>query len=177
MKMNRPLVFLTMGFVLSLMLLSTVNGSTSVMQGFQLCNQGVWNTATTSGQVQINICTQSGGGQGSVQYLINDNGATVAYGGCNGGPCSYPTISGVNANSYLILHFYPNYISGIQVIEPDNYGIVRQVWVPYNYQSTLCNPFYQICYTQSSYCTSQSCSAVIFRIVATPITVNVFFSL
>ncbi len=173
--MNRSLVFLTMGFVLSLMLLSTVNGSTSVMQRFQLCNQGVWNTAVSPGQVEINLCSQTGYGQ-SVQYIVNQNGQTVAAGGCNGGPCSYPTISGVDDNSYLILHFYPSYISGIQVIEPDSEGNFHQVWAPYNYQNSFCNPYYQICYSQSNYCWYQSCSAVVFRIVATPITVNVFFS-
>lgn len=183
MKMNRPLVVLTIGFALSLMLLSTVSGSTSIGQNFYLCNQGDWYHATNSGQVQINVCSKDGSGQGSVQYVIKYNDATVGSGGCNGGPCSNPTIGGVNANSYLILRFYPSYISGIQVIEPDSNGNVQQVWVPYNqnnYQNILnCNPDYQFCYiTSQSYCTSaQSCSAVIFRIAATPITVNVFFSL
>ena len=181
--MNRPLALLTAGFILSLMLLSTVSGSTSIRQNFYLCNHGDWYTATNSGQMQINICSKDGSGQGSVQYAIRYNGATVASGGCNGGPCSNPTVGGVNANSYLILRFYPSYISGIQVIQPDSKGNAQHVWVPYNqnnYQNTLnCNPDYQFCYTQSQGdCTySQSCSAVIFRIAATPITINVFFSL
>lgn len=183
MKMNRPLVLLTMGFVLSLTLLSTVDGSTSVGENFYLCNEGEWYHARNSGQVQINVCSKDGSGQGSVQYAIKYNDATVASGGCNGGPCSNPTVGGVNANSYLILRFYPSYISGIQVIELDSKGNVHQVWVPYdqnNYQNSLnCNPYYQFCYTPSqSYCaSSQSCSTVIFRIAATPITINVFFSL
>jgi hypothetical protein len=183
MKMNRSLVLLTMGLALSLTLLSTVNSSAAVADNFYLCNQGDWYHARGSGQVQINICSKDGSGQGSVQYAIKHNDATIASGGCNGGPCSNPTAGGVSADSYMILRFYPSSIAGIQVIELDSEGNARQVWVPYNqnyYQSNLnCNPYYQYCFTQTqSYCTySQSCSAVIFRIATTPITVNIFFSL
>lgn len=187
MKMNRPLVLLTIGFVLSLMLLSTVSGSTSVEQNFFLCNQG--NLAGSSGQVQINVCNKYGSSQGSVQYEVkSSNYVSLATGGCNGGPCSNPTVGGVNANSYLILRFYPNYISGIQIFQPDSNGNIQQVWIPYSYSyygynyygyGLNCNPYYQVCYTQSqNYCNySQSCSAVMFRIAATPLTVNVFFNL
>jgi hypothetical protein len=186
--MNRPLVFLMMGFVFSLMLLSTVSGSTSVNQYFFLCNNFDWTYAHDPGQVQINVCNNGygygyGSNQESVKYEIKYEGTSIVSGGCNGGPCSNPTIANVNTNSYLILRFYPSYISGIQVIEPDGYGHAQPIWVPYNqlyYQNGLnCNPYYQFCFTQSQWsCSySQSCSAVIFRIAATPITVNVFFSL
>jgi hypothetical protein len=176
--MNRPIVLLTMGFILSLMLLSTVNGSTAVDQGFFMCAL-MSNRAGNSGDVQINLCG-NGYNQGSVEFEIRYNFVTVATGGCNGGPCSHPTASGIGANSFLILRFYPGYISGLQVIEPDSNGNIQHIWVPYNYQSaTNCNPYYQFCFTQNwnnwNYCSS-SCSAVIFRIAATPITVNVLFS-
>jgi len=181
--MNRPLVLLTMGFALSLMLLATVNGSTSVQQSFFLCNQGDWNQARNSGDVQINVCTGANGNQGgNVRFEIKYNGASIASGGCNIGPCSNPTVGGVEDSSYIILRFSPSYISGIQVIEPDSNGNAQQVWVPYqNSYQTNCNPAYQFCYTsqsQSYYgnCQSYSCSAVVFRIAATPITINVFFT-
>ena len=172
-----------MGFVLSLMLFSTVSGSTSMQPGF-LCNRGDWRHAGDSGQVQINVCSNANGSvQGSVQYEIKYNYAIIASGGCNGGPCSNPTIGGISDNSYLLLRFYPSYISGIQVMELDSNGNPCTVWIPYDqisYQNPLnCNPYYQFCFTQNqNYCGySQSCSAVIFRIASTPITVNVFFSL
>ena len=184
MKMNKPLVLLTMGFALSLMLLATVSGSTSVMQNFFLCNQGNWNQARNSGDVQINVCTGANGSQqGNVQFEIKSNGTSIASGGCNIGPCSNPTVTGIQDDSYIILRFSPSYISGIQVIEPDSSGNVQQVWVPYGYSyQTDCNPYYQFCYTpqSQSYCgnfQSYGCSAVAFRIVATPITINVFFTL
>jgi hypothetical protein len=184
MKMNRPLVLLTVGFALSLMLLGTVSASTNVMQNFFLCNQGEWNQASSSGNVQINVCTGANGSQqGSVVYEIKSDGASVASGGCNFGPCSNPTASGIANNSYIILRFSPSSISGIQVIEPDTSGTLHQAWVPYQYSSQLnCDPDYEFCYTpqSQSYCgnfQSNGCSAVVFRIVATPITINVYFTL
>jgi len=184
MKMNRHLVLLTMGFALSLMLLASVSGSTTVNQSFFLCNQGVWNQATNSGDVQINVCTGANGNQqGNVRFEIKYNGASIASGGCNFGPCSNPTIGGITDNSYVILRFSPASISGIQVIEPDSNGNAQQVWVPYQYSSQPdCNPYYQFCYTpqSQSYCgnfQSNGCSAVVFRITATPVTINVFFTL
>jgi len=181
--MNRSLVLLTMGFALSLMLLANVSGSTVVYQNFIFCNQGNWNQASSSGDVQINVCTGSSGSQGgNVRFEIRSNGASVASGGCNLGPCSNPTAGGISDNSYVILRFSPSSISGIQVFEPDSNGNIQQVWVPYqsSYQ-TNCDPYYQFCYTQQSqsYCgnfQSNSCSALDFRIVSTPITINVFFT-
>jgi len=184
MKMNRPVVLLTMGFALSLMLLATVNASTSVQQNFFLCNQGNWNQASNSGVVQINVCTGAGGSQqGNVRFDIKYNNAIIASGGCNIGPCSNPTMGGVSADSYIILRFSPSTIAGIQVYEPDSNGITQQVWVPYQSVSlSSCDPYYQFCYTSQSqsYCgnyQSNGCSAVIFRVVATPITINVYFTL
>ena len=179
MKMNRPLVLVTMSFVFSLMLLSTVSGSTYVDQGFFACSM-MGNRAGNSGDVQINLCGNSYN-QGAVQFEIRYNYVTVVSGGCNGGPCSHPTASGISSDSFMILRFYPGYISGIQVIEPDSNGNIQQIWVPYNQNNyQYCNPYYQFCYTQSwnywNYCNSQSCSAVAFRIAATPLTVNVFFN-
>jgi hypothetical protein len=149
-----------------------------------LCNQGVWNQASAPGDVQINVCTGvSGSQQGNVRYEIKSSGASVASGGCNIGPCSDPTAGGIADNSYIILRFSPGTVSGIQVIEPDSSGSLRQVWVPYQYTSqAYCNPDYQFCYTPTSqsYCgnfQSNSCSAVVFTIVNTPITVNVYFTL
>jgi hypothetical protein len=151
------------------MLLATVSGSTSVMQNFLLCNQGNWSQASNSGDVQINVCTTPSGNQGgNVQFEIRTNGATIASGGCNIGPCSNPTVGGIENDSYITLRFSPSYISGIQVIEPDGNGNIQQVWVPYQSYQTNCNPYYQFCYGYS---------AVVFRIVATPITINVFFTL
>ena len=177
--MNRHLVLLTMGFALSLMLLASVSASTSVSQNFFLCNQGIWNQASDSGNVQINVCTGANGSQqGNVQYQILDNGVSIASGGCNIGPCSDPTAAGIEDSSYIILRFSPSYISGMQVIEPN----AQQVWVPYqsSYQPN-CNPYSQFCFTQQSqnYCgvyQSNSCSAVVFRITTTPITINIFFT-
>ena len=173
-----------MGFALSLMLLATVSGSTSVMQSFFLCDQGVGNQARNSGDVQINVCPGANGSQpGNVRFEIQSNGASIASGGCNIGPCSNPTAAGIEDNSYIILRFSPSYISGIQVIEPDSNGNIQQVWVPYQYNyQTTCNPYYQFCYTSQSqsYCgnfQSNGCSAVVFRIASTPITINVFFTL
>ncbi len=173
-----------MGFALSLMIMATVSGSVSVRQNFFLCNQGNWNQASNPGDVQINVCTGANGSQqGNVQYEIKDGNAFVASGGCNPGPCSDPTVGGVADGSYMILRFSPGYISGIQVIEPDSYGNAQQVWVPYQSSSQAgCNPYFQFCYTSQSqsYCgnfQSNSCSGVVFRIAATPITVNVFFTL
>jgi hypothetical protein len=165
------------------MLLATVSGSTSVKPlNFFLCNQGNWNQARNSGDVQINVCTGANG-QGNVQFEIKYNGGSIASGGCNIGPCSSPTVGGIEDNSYIILRFSPSYISGIQVIEPDSNGNAQQVWGPYqnSYQAN-CNPDYQFCYTSQSqsYCgnfQSYGCSAVVFRIAATPITINVFFTL
>ena len=178
-KMKRPLALLTMGFVLSLMLLSTVTGSTSVRQGFYLCNLGDWNRASDAGEVQINVCSNGyGSSQTFVQYAIKYGSLTIAAGGCNGGPCSNPTAVGVNDNAYLVLRFYPSYISGLQVIMSGSNGHAQWVWVPYNqnnYQD--CNPYYDFCYSGPSSCGYQSCSAVVFRIPCTPLTVNVFFSL
>ena len=184
MKMNRPLVLLTMGFALSLMLLANVSGSTYVNQNPLLCNQGVWNQASNPGDVQINVCTGANGSQqGNVRFEIKYNGASIAAGGCNLGPCSNPTVGGIKDDSYIILRFSPSSISGIQVIEPDSNGNLQQVWVPYqfSYQAS-CDPYSEFCYTpqSSSYCgnfQSNSCSAVVFRIAATPITINVFFTL
>ncbi len=189
MKMNRSVVLLTIGFLLSLTLISTVSGSTSVRQAnfsnFYLCNQGQWNQASNSGNLQINVCNKvNGSNPGWVQYEINYGGASVVSGGCAPGPCSNPTEAGVQNNSYLILRFYPSNIYGIQVIESDSQGNAQQVWLPYqngyqNYQTALsCNPYFQFCYAQNqTYCNnSQGCSAVMFRIEATPITINVFFS-
>jgi hypothetical protein len=177
--MNRTLVALTLGFALSLMLLSTVSASTSVDQGFLMCTL-MGNRAGNSGELQINLCG-NGYNQASVQFEIRYNYVTVITGGCNGGPCSHPTAAGISPNSFLILRFYPGYISGIEVIEPDSNGNIQRIWVPYNYQYTLnCNPYYQFCFAQNwnywNYCNSQSCSAVVFRIAATPITVNVLFN-
>jgi hypothetical protein len=173
-----------MGFALSLMLLASVSGSISVRQNFFYCNQGVWNLATSSGNVQVNVCTGANGSQqGNVRFEIRYNGASVASGGCNIGPCSNPTASGISNDSYIILRFSPSYISGIQVFEPDFNGNLQQVWVPYQSSSQAnCNPYYEFCYTpqSQSYCgnfQSPSCSAVVFRIVTTPITINVFFTL
>ena len=183
MKMNRPLTLLTVGFALSLMLLTAVSASTSNMQNFFLCNQGIWNQASNSGNVQINVCTGANGNQGgNVQFLIQYNGATVAAGGCNSGPCSNPTVSGVQDDSYIVLRFSPGYISGIQVIEPDSNGNTQHVWIPYQYSSQInCNSYYQFCYSPQNqvYCgnyQSNSCSAVVFRIATTPITINVYFT-
>jgi hypothetical protein len=186
MKMTRSLVLVSMAIVVSLMLVATVNGSTSVKQNFYACNQGEWNRAVNEGDVQINICTTSNGyssgGQGTVQYQIRYDGASVASGGCNIGPCSNPTVVGINPGSYMIMQFYPSYVSSLQVIEPDNSGSIQTVWVPlgqYNYQNYLnCNPYFQFCYSQNqNYCSySSSCSLVTFRIAATPITINVYFS-
>ena len=184
MKMNRPLVLLATGFALSLMLLATVSGSTLVNQNPLLCNQGNWNQASNPGNVQINVCTGANGSQqGNVQFQIRYNGAYVASGGCNIGPCSNPTASGISDDSYIILRFSPSYISGIQIIEPDSNGNLQQLWVPY--QSSYlasCDPYSQFCFTpqSQSYCgnfQSDGCSAVVFRIAATPITINVFFTL
>ncbi|HKM50611.1 MAG TPA: hypothetical protein VJZ75_05475 [Candidatus Bathyarchaeia archaeon] len=203
--MNRSLVLLTMGFVLSVMLISTVSGSTSVNQtSFFACNGGNWNQASNSGNLQINVCTpvtnyNYGGNQPSVQFAVYYNQASVASGGCSLGPCSNPTAVGVQNNSYLILRFYPGYSfnggSGAQIIEPDSHGNAQQIWLPfnqnsqnflnfqnyYNYPNALsCNPYFQFCFAQSNnYCNnfnSQSCPAMIFRIQATPITINVFFN-
>ena len=184
MKMSRSLVVLTTGFALSLMLLATVSASTSVNQSFFLCNQGNWDLARNPGEVQINVCTGSNGNQpGSVVYEIKSNGVSVASGGCNGGPCSNPTQGGIADNSYIILRFSPSSISGLQIIEPDSNGNTQQVWVPYQsgYQPN-CNPYSQFCFSPQSqnYCgnfQSNSCSAAVFRIAATPITINVFFTL
>ena len=175
MIMRKALALLTTGVALSLMLLAAVSGSTHVTQNFFLCNQGVWNQASSPGDVQINVCTGANGGQGggNVQYEIKSNSAIVASGGCNIGPCSNPTVGGIANNSYIILRFSPSSISGIQVIEPDTNGNVQQVWVPYQYSSQLnCNPDYQFCFAPPS-----EGSAVTFTIVDTPITINVFFSL
>jgi len=183
--MNRPLALLTLGVVLSLTLLSYVNGSISVDQNFNLCSLG--NRAGSPGQVQINVCNNYyyGNGQGPLQYEIkSSNYESYASGGCNGGRCSYPTVVGVSPNSYLILRYSPNYISGLQIIEPDSNGNTQLVWVPYNqinnYQYNLnCNPYYQVCFSQGwngwNNCGYGQCSAVIVRIAATPFTVNVFF--
>jgi len=51
----------------------------------------------------------------------------------------------------------------------------------WNYPGALsCNPYFQFCFAQSNnYCNSynsQSCPAMIFRVQATPITINVFFN-
>ena len=177
--MNRALVLLTMGFALSLMLVASVSGSTSVNQSFFFCNQGNWYQASGSGDVQINVCTGAYGSQGgNVQFQIKTNGVSVASGGCNPGPCSNPTAYGIEDSSYIILRFSPSYIYGMQIIGPN----VQQVWVPYqsSYQPN-CNPYSQFCFTQQSqnYCgvyQSNSCSAVVFRIAATPITINIFFT-
>jgi hypothetical protein len=185
MIMKKALALLTTGVALALMLLAAVSGSTHVTQNFFLCNQGVWNQASNPGNVQINVCTGANGGQGggNVQYEIKSNNSIVASGGCNIGPCSNPTVSGIANNSYIILRFSPSTISGIQVIEPDTNGNLQQVWVPYQYSSQLnCNPDYQFCFAppSQSYCgnfQSNDCSAVVFTIVDTPITINVFFSL
>jgi len=180
--MNKSLVMLTVGVALSLMLLATASAS-SVYQSFFACNQGVWNQASSSGDVQINVCTGTNWSQqANVVYGIRTNGAVVASGGCNPGPCSNPTVGGVQDNSYIILRFSPGYISGLQVIELDSNGNPQQVWVPYQYGSqSNCNPYFQFCFSQQSqsYCgayQSSSCSAVAFRIATTPITINVFFT-
>jgi hypothetical protein len=184
--MNKLLGTLTLGFLLSLTLISTVNGSTSIEQNFALCNLGNWNRASNPGDVQINICNAYTTWQASVQYEIKarDFATSVASGGCNGGPCSNPTVGGISPGSYLILRIYPSYISGLQVFEPDHYGHMQQAWFPYSqfsYQNLLnCNPYYQVCYSPSQYCYNSlgtSCSVLIFRIAATPFTANVFFSL
>jgi hypothetical protein len=173
-----------MAFALSLMLLAGVNGSTYVEQNFFLCNQGAWNQASNSGDVQINVCTGANGSQQTnVGYDIRYNGGSVASGGCNLGPCSNPTAGGVANYSHIILRFSPSSISGLQVIEPDANGNLQQVWVPYQYSSQAnCNPDYQFCFTppSQSYCgdfQSNDCSAVAFTIINTPITINVFFSI
>ena len=189
MKMNRSLVLLSMALVVSLMMVVSVNGSTSVKQNFISCNGGEWNRAFNNGDVQINICTNSNGysnsngGQGTVNYQIRYNGTSVASGGCNLGPCSNPTVVGISPGSYMIMQFYPSYVSAMQVIEPDSSGTIQAVWVPlgsgYNYQNYInCNPYYQFCYSQNqNYCSySTSCSIMTFRISATPITINVYFS-
>jgi len=182
--MKGAFAFLATVFALSLMLLATVSGSTSVAQNFFLCNQGNWNQATNSGDVQINVCTGANGSQqGNVYYEVRYNGASVASGGCNFGPCSDPTTGGIANDSYMILRFSPGTISGIQVIEPDMSGNLHQVWVPYQYGSQVnCDPDYQFCFTPSSqsYCgnfQSGDCSAVTFTVITTPITINVFFTL
>lgn len=182
--MKRPFVFLTTSLALSLVLLASVSGSTYVRQNFFSCNQGVWNQASNPGYVQINVCTGANGNQqGNVRYEIRSNGASVASGGCNIGPCSNPTAGGIANNSYITLRFSPGTISGIEVIEPDMNGNLRQVWVPYHYSSLAnCDPDYEFCFTQQSqsYCgnfQSNDCSAVVFTIVSTPITINVFFTL
>jgi len=180
MMMNRPLVFLTMGFVLSLMLFANVNGSMYVKQGFFLCNQGNWNQASNPGDLQINVCNSNGNGA-NVVYDVRLNGVSVASGGCNFGPCSDPTVGGIQDNSYLILRFSPSSISGFQVMEPDSTGSLQQVWVPYQSSYQNCNPYSQFCFASQSQSNcgnyqSNSCSAVIFRIVTTPITINVFFT-
>jgi len=186
MKMNRSLVLLTMEFVLSLMLISAVSGSTSVAQtNFFTCNQGNWNQASNSGNLQINVCTPytsyNYGSSQSVQYAVYYNQVSVVSGGCSLGPCSNPTAVGIQNNSYLVLRFYPSYIYGMQIIEPDSKGNAQQVWLQYNggypgYQT--CNPYFQFCFAQNqSYCSGyQGCSAVVFRIETTPITINVFFN-
>ena len=181
--MNRPLALLTMVFMLSLLPLGSVSASTSVRQSFFTCNNGLWNLATNSGDVQINVCSgASGSQQGNVRFEIKYNGASVAAGGCNFGPCSNPTIGGVSDDSYIILRFSPSSISGIQVIEPDSTGNPQQVWVPYQYGSPAnCDPYYQFCFTSQSqsYCgnfQSNGCSAEVFRIINTPITINVYFT-
>ena len=196
MKMNRSLVILTMGFVLSLMLLSSVSGSTSVNQADILSCNGHWYQATTSGNLQINVCTPvtagdtnySYGNDQSVQYSVSYNQASVASGVCgNLGPCSSaynPTVAGVEKNSYLLLRFYPGDIYGMQIIGPDGNGNVQRAWLPYNggypgYQTCNPNPDVQFCFAQNySYCSNapQGCSAVVLRIEATPITINVFFN-
>ena len=163
-----------MGFTLSLMLLATVSGSTYVKQNF-LCNQGNWNEATSSGDVQINVCTGANGQQWNVQYDIKYNGASVASGGCNLGPCSDPTVGGISNNSYITLRFWPGTISGIQVFEPDMNGNIQQVWVPYYYgYPANCNPDNQFCFTSPNQ--SNDASTVTFTIITTPITINIFFT-
>jgi hypothetical protein len=165
------------------MLLVNVSGSVSVNQNFFLCDQGASNQARNPGDMQINVCTGSNGNQqGNVVYEIKTNGASVASGGCNFGPCSDPTQGGIADNSYIVLRFSPSSIYGIQVIELDSNGNAQQVWVPYqsSYQAN-CDPYAQFCFSQQSqnYCgnfQSNSCSAVVFRIVTTPITINVFFT-
>ena len=166
------------------MLLATVSGSTHVAQNFFLCNQGDWNQANNPGDVQINVCTGAySNHQGSVQYDIRHNGASIASGGCNFGPCSNPTVGGIASGSYIILRFSPGTISGMQVIEQDTSGSLQQVWVPYNYASQVyCDPSYEFCFTpqNQNYCgnfQSNDCSAVAFTIVNTPITINVFFTI
>ena len=179
--MNKLFVPIIIGVVLSLMLTATVNASTPV--SFFACNQGVWNQATGSGNLQINICTGSNGSQqGNVVYQIMVNGASVASGGCNIGPCSDPTEGAIQDNSFIILRFSPSYIYGFQVIQLDTNGNPQQTWVAYqNSSQPNCNPYSQFCFSQQSqsYCgtyQSNSCSAVVFRIASTPITINVFFT-
>lgn len=166
------------------MLMATVSGSAYAQQNFFLCNQGVWNQASSPGEMQINVCTGANGGQqGNVLYEIKTNGASVASGGCNFGPCSNPTAGGIADNSYIILRFSPGTIAGLQVMEPDSNGNLQQVWVPYQYGSLAsCDPDYQFCFTQQSqsYCgyyQSNDCSALVFTIINTPITINVYFTL
>ena len=202
--MSRAIVLLTIGFVLSVMLISTVGASTSVSQtNFFACNQGNWNQASGSGNLQINVCTPYtgynyyGSNQPSVQYAVYYNQQSVVSGGCSLGPCSNPTAVGVLYDSYLILRFYPGYSwnGGAQIIEPDSHGNIQQIWLPFNqnsqnylnyqnywnYPNALsCNPYFQFCFAQSNnYCSSynsQNCPALIFRVQATPITINVFFN-
>jgi len=179
--MNRLLVPLTIGVVLSLMLSATANASTPV--SFFACNQGIWNQATGTGNLQINICTGSNGGQqGNVVYQIMFNGASVASGGCNIGPCSDPTEGAIQDNSFIILRFSPSSLYGLQVIQLDSAGNPQLTWVPYQSSSQAnCNPYSQFCFSQQSqsYCgayQSNSCSVAVFRIASTPITINVFFT-
>ena len=181
--MNRYLLLLTTGLALSLMLMANVSGATSVNQSFLSCNQGSWNQAANPGDLQINVCTgTNGSGQGSVTYQIRYNGADVASGGCTSGPCSNPTAGGISAGSYIVLRFSPSSISGMQILEPDSSGNLQQVWVTYQYNYQVnCDPNSQFCFTpqSQSYCgnfQSNSCSAVLFRIAATPITINVYFT-
>jgi len=172
--MNRSLVLITIGFALSLMLLATVNGLTYVRQNFS-CNQGNWDRASNSGDIEINVCTGANAQAWNVQYDIKYNGGSVASGGCNLGPCSDPTAGGISNNSYITLRFWPGTISGIQVFEPDSNGNVQQVWVPYSYSyQAYCNPDNQFCFTPSSQ--SNDASTVAFTIINTPITINVFFT-
>ena len=191
-NLNRLLALLTTGILLSLALMVTVNASSpSPLYYNGLCNLGTWYPAAGPGQVQINICNNSwNSNQGSVQYEIrsSDYSQSLFFGGCNTGPCSKPTATGINPGSYLILRFTQNYVTGIQIFEPDVNGNIQQAWFPYNQFSynqygwggyPNCNPYYQVCYGQSSnsyYCPNSSCSALIFRIAATPFTINLFYN-
>ena len=187
--MNRSLVFLTMGFVLSIMLISTVSGSTSISQTSTFSCRG-GGQASNSGDLQINVCTPvvvgdtnyGYGNDQSVLYALYYNQASVASGTCKQvGACS--TVSGVEENSNLVLRFNPGDIYGMQIIGPDGNGNIQRAWLPYNggypgYQTCNPNPDVQFCFAQNqSDCYNpQSCSAVVFRIEATPITINVFFN-